>query len=281
MRLDHRSKRLLLLTLALAMLLLAACGAKQETPPAPAEEPAAPIEQAPEAPAAETPVTAEAETVQEPAPTETPKKELPPPPDIDINSWEYTFCNSYNSRGWITCQRGNLEGIGIDARIVDAATNLMADARAEGYTIFMAYAYLNTDWLQNMYLRQYWICDYDRIATARSLLGPGVNEHQTGLAIDFTDDYAHAATYETFEDPEIFDSELFAWLMEHCADYGFIFRYPAEKAVWYGNACPHAHFRYVGVEAAKFIKEHDLCLEEFLSLYDPDRVYVPDEGRFA
>ena len=59
MRLDHRSKRLLLLTLARAMLLLAACGAKQETPPAPAEEPAAPIEQAPEAPAAETPVLPE------------------------------------------------------------------------------------------------------------------------------------------------------------------------------------------------------------------------------
>ena len=71
------------------------------------------------------------------------------------------------------------------------------------------------------------------------------------------------------------------WLMEHCTDYGFVFRYPAEKAPWYGVPCSHAHFRYVGVEAAKFMTEHDLCLEEFLSLYDPDLVYVPDHGRFA
>ncbi len=257
--------------------LLLVCLAAIPAPAANAEAPEEPEE------GQDLEVVEEAQASAAPVSTERPKvPEITDPlPDVDINSWEYTFCNSYNSRGWITCQRGNLEGIGIDARIVDAATSLMADARAEGYTIFMAYAYLNTDWLQNMYLRQYWICDYDRIATARSLLGPGVNEHQTGLAIDFTDNYAHAATYETFEDPEIFDSELYTWLMEHCADYGFIFRYPAEKAVWYGNACPHAHFRYVGVEAAKFIMEHDLCLEEFLSLYDPDRVYVPDEGRFA
>ena len=27
------------------------------------------------------------------------------------------------------------------------------------------------------------------------------------------------------------------------------------------------HFRYVGEEAAQFIMENDLCLEEFLALY--------------
>ena len=27
--------------------------------------------------------------------------------------------------------------------------------------------------------------------------------------------------------------------------------------------------------------DHDLCLEEFISLYDPDRVFVPEHGRFA
>ena len=28
------------------------------------------------------------------------------------------------------------------------------------------------------------------------------------------------------------------------------------------------HFRYVGVEAAKYIMENNLCLEEFVALYD-------------
>ena len=102
-----------------------------------------------------------------------------------------------------------------------------------------------------------------------------------GLAIDFTDKQANSAKYEVFEDPEIVDSELYAWLLEHAADYGFILRYPADKAEWYGVACPHAHFRYVGVDAAKYITEHDLCLEEFISLYDPDAVFIPEHGRFA
>lgn len=262
----------------LAALLMAVCVLAIPAPAASAEEPQAEEtvveeESAEEAKASLPPVSSEKPTVPE---------ITDPLPDVDIHSWEFTLCNSYNSRGWLTCERGNLEGIGIDERIREAAATLMADARAAGYTIYIARAYLNTEWLENMYLTTFWVSRDDPILTARSFQAPGVSEHQTGLSIDFTDTIAHAANYEfQFEDPEIFDSELYAWLMEHCADYGFIFRYPAEKAPWYGTPCTHAHFRYVGVQAAKFMTEHDLCLEEFISLYDPDAVYVPDHGRLA
>ncbi len=262
----------------LAALLMAVCVLAIPAPAASAEEPEAEEtvveeESAEEAKPSLPPVSSEKPTVPE---------ITDPLPDVDIHSWEFTLCNSYNSRGWLTCERGNLEGIGIDERIREAAATLMADARAAGYTIYIARAYLNTEWLENMYLTTFWVSRDDPILTARSFQAPGVSEHQTGLSIDFTDTIAHAANYEfQFEDPEIFDSELYAWLMEHCADYGFIFRYPAEKAPWYGTPCTHAHFRYVGVQAAKFMTEHDLCLEEFISLYDPDAVYVPDHGRLA
>ena len=262
----------------LAALLMAVCVLAIPAPAASAEEPQAEEtvveeEGAEEAKPSLPPVSSEKPTVPE---------ITDPLPDVDIHSWEFTLCNSYNSRGWLTCQRGNLEGIGIDERIREAAATLMADARAAGYTIYIARAYLNTEWLENMYLTTFWVSRDDPILTARSFQAPGVSEHQTGLSIDFTDTIAHAANYEfQFEDPEIFDSELYAWLMEHCADYGFIFRYPAEKAPWYGTPCTHAHFRYVGVQAAKFMTEHDLCLEEFISLYDPDAVYIPDNGRLA
>lgn len=262
----------------LAALLMAVCVLAIPAPAASAEEPQAEEtvveeESAEEAKPTLPPVSSEKPTVPE---------ITDPLPDVDIHSWEFTLCNSYNSRGWLTCERGNLEGIGIDERIREAAATLMADARAAGYTIYIARAYLNTEWLENMYLTTFWVSRDDPILTARSFQAPGVSEHQTGLSIDFTDTIAHAANYEfQFEDPEIFDSELYAWLMEHCADYGFIFRYPAEKAPWYGTPCTHAHFRYVGVQAAKFMTEHDLCLEEFISLYDPDAVYVPDHGRLA
>lgn len=202
-------------------------------------------------------------------------------PDVDIHSWEFRLCNAYNSVAWYTCEYGPIEGQGLDPRVVDSAKALLADARAEGYTIFMAQAFRNLEWIETNYLHVWKLNNYDPVATAREFFGIGVNEHQTGLAIDFTDTRSNAANYDLFEDPEIFDSELYAWLLEHCADYGFILRYPADKAEWYGNACPHAHFRYVGVEAAKYIMEHDLCLEEFISLYDPEAVFIPEHGRFA
>ena len=70
-------------------------------------------------------------------------------------------------------------------------------------------------------------------------------------------------------------------MVEHCAEYGFILRYPEGKEAWYGTPCNHAHFRYVGKEAAAYIMEHDLCLEEFLYLEDPSCLFVPGLNSYA
>ncbi len=202
-------------------------------------------------------------------------------PDVDIHSWEFRLCNAYNSVAWYTCTYGPIEGQGLDPRVVDSAAALMSEARSQGYTIYMAQAFRNLEWIEYRYLLAYRDCEYDPVATAKVYQGIGVNEHQTGLAVDFTDNIYYRAEYDPFDDPEIFDSELYAWLLENCADYGFIPRYPEGKEYWYGVACPHAHFRYVGAEAAHYIMDHDLCLEEFLTLYDPELVFIPEHGRFA
>lgn len=202
-------------------------------------------------------------------------------PDIDIHSWEYLLCNVYNSIGWWTPEYGGIEGQGLDPRMVDSARALLKDARDQGFTVYLAQAYRNTMWLETFYLYAYNNCGGDPILTARTFQGVGVNEHQTGLAIDITDTADNKAQYDFFDDPEIFDTELYAWVLEHCADYGFVPRYPAGKEYWYGVACPHAHFRYVGTEVAHYMMEHDLCLEEFISLYDPDLVFVPEHGRLG
>ena len=57
------------------------------------------------------------------------------------------------------------------------------------------------------------------------------------------------------------------WLAEHCAEYGFILRFPADKTDVTGVMGESWHFRYVGPEAASYIMENGLCLEEFLALY--------------
>lgn len=56
------------------------------------------------------------------------------------------------------------------------------------------------------------------------------------------------------------------WLNEHAAEYGFILRFPQDKVAITGISYESWHFRYVGEEAAKFMKENNLCLEEFVEL---------------
>lgn len=55
--------------------------------------------------------------------------------------------------------------------------------------------------------------------------------------------------------------------MAHCAEYGFILRYPKDKEDITGIIYEPWHYRYVGVEAAQEITEQGLCLEEYLELY--------------
>ena len=53
----------------------------------------------------------------------------------------------------------------------------------------------------------------------------------------------------------------------HCQEYGFIVRYPDGKEAVTEIMYEPWHFRYVGNEAAEYIMENGLTLEEFLDLY--------------
>ena len=61
------------------------------------------------------------------------------------------------------------------------------------------------------------------------------------------------------------ETEEAEWLKAHCAEYGFILRYPPEKSEITGITWEPWHFRYVGEEAAVYIMENELCLEEYLA----------------
>ena len=57
-------------------------------------------------------------------------------------------------------------------------------------------------------------------------------------------------------------------MLQHCAEYGFILRYPEGKEDITGVMYEPWHFRYVGEEVAEYIMEHGICLEEFVALYE-------------
>ena len=110
-------------------------------------------------------VTASAEAPEKPADL----------PDVDIHSWEYKLANAYNSVAFYICEYGPIEGQGLDPRVVASASALLKDARAAGYTIYMAQAFRNLEWLENMYLQAYKRCEYDPILTASRFKASGLS----------------------------------------------------------------------------------------------------------
>ena len=107
----------------------------------------------------------------------------------------------------------------------------------------------------------------DAVEEARTIVAfPGASEHQLALAVDIYDKNRSRLVYSEM------NQELYAWLDEHCAEYGFIKRYPTRKLLLTGWDEPW-HYRYVGKEAATFIMEQGLCYEEFYAHYFPDFEY--------
>lgn len=88
---------------------------------------------------------------------------------------------------------------------------------------------------------------------------PGFSEHQTGLAVDFN-------VFQSSYSEDFTGEGNYAWINEHCAEYGFILRYPQNKTEQTKIAYEPWHYRYVGVPHALYMKEHDMCLEEYIAL---------------
>ncbi len=93
---------------------------------------------------------------------------------------------------------------------------------------------------------------------AKETMPPGHSEHSTGLAFDIV-----ALDYQLLDSGQQYTPESI-WLREHCAEYGFILRYPKNKEEITEISFESWHFRYVGIEAAKYIMEQGICLEEYL-----------------
>lgn len=214
---------------------------------------AAEVSQTPEAAPTPTPTAA-------PTPTATPAPgSYDDKPDVDIDSWEFRLANADNSIGDYSPELGTVEGQKLDARIVDAMKDFVAAARAEGLSVYLSSGYRSYD--EQNYLYQRKVSQYGQEQAAKIVAPPGTSEHQTGLACDITD------KYYSMKDSTLENTALYQWMSKHCQEYGFIVRYPKDKEDATGIIYEPWHFRYVGVDAAKYIMDKGLCLEEFIGLY--------------
>ena len=154
----------------------------------------------------------------------------------------------------------------IDSRAYPALQEMMDAARAAGYQPLICSSYRSKEKQTQLFenkTQTYLARGYSQAEAEEQasfwVARPGTSEHQTGLAVDIVDQ-----EYQMLDrDQE--DRPVQQWLMEHCAEYGFILRYPTEKSSLTGVGYEPWHYRYVGVDAARYIMEQGLCLEEYLA----------------
>ena len=110
-----------------------------------------------------------------------------------------------------------------------------------------------------------WSSSKARRSALRTVAEPGSSEHHLGLAFDI-----NKKGSSKFE-----GTKQSNWLNEHCWEYGFIIRYQKEKEKITGFDAEPWHIRYVGVEHALYMRDHDLCLEEYIQGLEDGSIQNP------
>ena len=156
-------------------------------------------------------------------------------PDVDISSWEYLIASQAHNISDYVPDVSKISGSQstFDSRAVDALNALLKAARSAGWSPYIYCAY-------RPYLTQKQ--QYEDQVSAYMREGD-------------TRDEAETAAARVAAPPGTSDHQN-----------GFVIRYPSDKVSITGRNEPW-HVRYVGETAAKFMTEHNLCLEEFAALY--------------
>ena len=203
---------------------------------------------------------------------------------IKDSSTDYMQLNEFNPSDWnlilinrqhplpedYSFELGTItKGMSCDERIVSNLLGMFRDAYNDGVVLVVCSPYrprsrqevLFDKKIKNYMKKGYSYTESYRL-TGQAVTVPGTSEHEAGLAIDIvTDDYVNLN--EGFA-----DTDAGKWLVEHSWEYGFILRYPLGKEDITGIEYEPWHFRYVGVDAAHYITENGLTLEEFTTLIE-------------
>ncbi len=190
--------------------------------------------------------------------------EIEQPPAAEYSDWNLILVDAEHSvpSDWKVTLVDLRGGEQVDRRIIDPLQEMFDACRADGLLPIVYSGYRSQETQQSIYDRNLAgnIADGYSLEEAEALTRqwvalPGTSEHQLGLAVDIDS-----------EDPDqCSDEAVWAWLLEHCAEYGFILRYPAGKTDITGIGYEPWHFRYVGKEAAQSIMSEGITLEEYLS----------------
>lgn len=132
---------------------------------------------------------------------------------------------------------------------------MFEDAKKDGIDLLAVSGYRSYEYQQKLYENK--VKKTGKYEADKYVAQPGMSEHQTGLAIDIL-----STEYKNLNN-EFKDTQAYRWLCENIDRYGFIIRYKEGKESITGYGFEPWHFRYVGKDLAKELKERDITLEEY------------------
>lgn len=142
---------------------------------------------------------------------------------------------------------------GIRQEAADALEEMQAAAAAEGLTLYVVSGYRSYQTQKSVYAG--WVNQDGKELADTYSSRAGHSDHQTGYTFDLNSlEQSFAYTPEGM------------WLAEHCAEFGFIIRYPEGKEMYTGYIYEPWHVRYIGKEKAKIITASGLSLEEYYGI---------------
>lgn len=133
---------------------------------------------------------------------------------------------------------------------------LVARAAAAGEELAVVSAYRSYEDQRFSYNRLVSIygSDADRMSAT-----PGHSQHQLGTAVDFTNG---AVGYEILR--SFGSTSASGWLTLHAHEHGFVLAYPPGEETKTGYEWEPWHYRYVGTDNARLVRENALGLQGFL-----------------
>ncbi len=139
----------------------------------------------------------------------------------------------------------------------DELSQLFTGAKTAGYTLVAESGYRSYYTQVTVYNNE--VKSFGQAKADSESAHPGHSEHQTGWAVDI-------GKSGCFED--CFGQTIAAqWLLANAYKYGFILRYPSDKATITGYRNEPWHFRYVGVELSTEMHNTSVTtLEEFFNV---------------
>lgn len=196
----------------------------------------------------------------------------PVPPDTATRAdWNLVLINRSNAiDNDLTVKKVKFDNQYVDERVATAYQAMFDAAKADGITLYLRSGYRSIATQKANYeaeitrnMSNGMTKEDAIIETEKYYALPGQSEHHTGLALDIITPEYHKSP--NILDKRFADTAAYKWLIENCASFGFILRYPEEKVTITKINFEPWHYRYVGSDNAKYMKEKGICLEEYIA----------------